>query len=453
MNTDPGSTSRAALQRQTPDTMLTNIFRHPPISETLTGSDVARLRHSLAVRAQTVQHRMEQALARRDIRKFKHLCTDAFASSGLRLWAHFKAVPERKAVRVALSRRVRECSLIDPFAGYARPWRRELPKPEPGQYREVFEFEPLDQARFYLVKLALDAIARAHPTLRCNPLQTLSFGGRSTACNTLFQALQGAPSGACFVQIDIRGFYPSIASEHLEKVLPLPREVIHRCVLTAQHLNRNRAHDCEPTIVLGGEGCKGADAIRSSSGMTDVLEEGVAMSTPHTEGRGSRRRFVPTGSATASTAGEIVMGGVLGRVDHPEGVLAALVYSDNIGVLCANRASAEAARDAYVRELERFEGGPFRVRVSIRGVSAGFPFLGYVFRAAGGRAVAEPQPDRLQQFELRLNERLLRACSSTDFTYVELMVKSYVAAFPLWSNGDAYQRRYQMHSFAASSAN
>ncbi len=418
--------------------MLTDIFRDVRLADALSAADVTRLRQALTARAKSIQQRMKGALAQGDLRKFKHLCSDGFRSSGMRLWAHFKALPDRPAAPLPLRLRVQQCASLDPFSAHPRPLRWQLPKSEPNQYRDVFEFEPLDQARFYLVKLALDAIARAHPTLHCTPSQTLSFGGRSTACNILFQALQTAPREACFVQIDVRSFYPSIASEYLEKVLPLPREVIHRCILTAPYLSKGPDRESEPTVVLWDGVYRGAGTIRSSTRMTDVLEAGVPPGAPHTEGRGSRRRFVPTGSATASIAGEIAMGGALGRVDHPEGVLAALVYSDNIGVLCANRASAGATADAYTHELERYEGGPFRVRCSIRPIGDGFPFLGYIFRSQDGRVIAQPRPEGRQAFELRWSERILRTRRDDEIRKAIQALHSYVAAFPLWTEGSAY---------------
>ncbi len=210
-----------------------------------------------------------------------------------------------------------------------------------------------DRACAVLIREALKPFARAHPRWACHPAQVLLSGGLPAACDHLRQSLNAAPSGAVFVQIDAKRFFPSIACEGLAGMTGLPPEVIHRH-LSVKHMD-----------------VRGRRSLQSALSVNEGIQRGE---TPAPSGVGREEGEmalggIATGSAASSLVAEMVMGHILRDAGSLPGLIALIVYSDNIGAVVRSREEALAVQAAVLVAFNRSRAGPFSAsKVSIKDV-------------------------------------------------------------------------------------
>ncbi|MBI2260290.1 MAG: hypothetical protein HYU62_01295 [Caulobacterales bacterium] len=370
------------------------------------------------------QNEIENRLTAGDLRAAKHKLRKMLSNRSVRLRCLVLAnsklpMADRRSIS-DLAERVHQ---ISPMTRRACPRAFALSKPDGGN-RPVFKFGLEDQACAILIREALKPFARAHPRLACHPAQVLLSGGLPVACEHLRRALDAAPSGAAFIQIDAKRFFPSIACEGLAGMTGLPPEVIHRH-LSVEHMD-----------VRGKRSLECALAINRN----DQRDETPAPSGVGREKRDAALGGIATGSAAASLVAEIVMGHILRDAGSLPGLIALIVYSDNIGAVVRTRQEALALQEAVLGAFSRSRAGPLSAsKVSIKDVATGFNFLGYRWRRQDGTVHAEPSKLRHQRWELGFADDLLFAFSGDDleqFTRLRMRLRAYANSKAEWSGRD-----------------
>lgn len=372
------------------------------------------------------QSEIENCLAAGDLRAAKHKLRKMLSNPSVRLrclvLANSKLPMEDRRSIADLAELVDQ---VTPMTRHARPRAFALPKPDGGR-RPVFKFGLEDRACAVLIREALKPFARAHPRLACHPAQVLLSGGLPVACEHLRHALDAAPSGAVFVQIDAKRFFPSIACEALARMTGLPPEVIHRH-LSVEHMDVRGKRSLENALSMNGQGQGGETPAPSGVGREkgDAALSGIA-----------------TGSAAASLVAEMVMGHILRDAGSLPGLIALIVYSDNIGVVVRSREEALAVQAAVLGAFSRSRAGPLSAsKVSIKDVATGFNFLGYRWRRQKGAIHAEPSRLRHERWEIGFADDLLFAFSGGSlepFDRLRSRLRGYANSKAEWAGRDKF---------------
>ena len=153
-------------------------------------------------------------------------------SKAVRLHALLAAQQQRRPNgRASMAECISLISSVDPLRRRAEAHTWPQPKsPGSTDTRRLNSFEHVDRACQTLIRLGLIPFARACPTRSCHPGQVLTFGGTPNACDALREAMQNAPASACFLHLDIRSYFDSVAAEVLGGITGLPPEIIHNQV-------------------------------------------------------------------------------------------------------------------------------------------------------------------------------------------------------------------------------
>jgi hypothetical protein len=258
----------------------------------------------------------------------------------------------------------------------------------------------------------------------------LLAGGTSTACDELRTALEAAPPEACFVHVDVKGFYAAIAVGAVAEITGLDRAVVHR------HLAFRPRRTWKGTY------------RRADIPLMDLVvsrREGLDRQEP--SGGGERPESgetvpaaLPTGSAAASIVAEMVMGDVLRDVGALRDALCILVYSDNIGVLAPSREAAQAIMEALLNVLRAHRAGPFSAsRATIDPIERGFDFLGYRWKVVAGEPKAEPKRARHEHWQLKTLTKA-QSGSAAEIDECIRSLRSYCAYFKHWEGAAEFER-------------
>ncbi|WP_183211773.1 hypothetical protein [Brevundimonas variabilis] len=321
-----------------------------------------------------------------------------------------------------------EC--VRPMSRVASPSGFALPKPE-GGYRPVFEFGLEDRACAVLIREALKPFARAHPQLACHPAQVLLSGGLPVACEHLRQALDAAPSGAVFIQIDAKRFFPSIACEGLAGMTGLPPEVIHRH-LSVEHMDVRGKRSLENALSMKGN---------------DQGDETPAPSGVGREKGDAALGGIATGSAAASLVAEMVMGHILRDAGSLPSLIALIVYSDNIGAVVRTREEALALQEAVLGAFSRSRAGPLSAsKVSIKDIATGFNFVGYRWQQQGESLTAEPSRRKHEFWQLTFSTDLLEAglgINRADANHFRRRLTGYANSKQEWAGRDRFLAEWE----------
>lgn len=375
-------------------------------------------------RLKRFQTEITNRLVQNDLRGARHKLRKMIANRSVRL--HCLVVANRKLPtpeRLAFDDLAGLIGAVCPMSRRASPQGFSLSKPD-GSRRPVFKFGLEDRACALLIREALKPFARAHPKTACHPAQVLLSGGLPAACDHVRQALDAAPPGSVFVQIDAKRFFPSIACEGLAAMTGLPPEVIHRH-LSVRHMDVRGRRSLEHTLSRYDQRSETPASTEAGREMEDVALSGIA-----------------TGSAAASLVAEMVMGHILRDAGSLPGLVALIVYSDNIGAVVRTPEEALAVQAAVLVAFNRSKAGPlFASKVSIKDVAKGFNFLGYRWIKHGLIISAEPSRLRHERWQVQFGNDVLFALSADDLTtFDRLRVRAhqYARSKSMWAGQDAW---------------
>src|SRR6266704_3207282 len=198
----------------------------------------------------------------------------------------------------------------------------------PGKLRPTLDFGIENRALQYLVRSVLYAIAELHPR------QFATRGGPPAAIAQVAKAIKAGNLWAR--EIDIKDFYPSFDGNKLVDLIPIPKRVIER-VLLSRHL-----HIVPSTLHHTTASCFGpAD---TDQGEVSPLEKYLA----------DARRGIPQGSAASPILAEMLLAPVLHQVPTGGEVVA---YADNILVLTKSESDAVAMTESLEIALKKHPAG------------------------------------------------------------------------------------------------
>lgn len=391
----------------------------------------AAVRQHARERLRRFQKEIENRLEDGDLRAARHKLRKMLANRSVRLRSLIVANRKEPVQgRRDLAQLVELIDSVAPMIRHASPVGFALSKPD-GGHRPVFKFGLEDRACAVLIREALKPFARAHPRLACHPAQVLLSGGLPVACEHLRQALDAAPSGAVFLQIDAKRFFPSIASEGLAGMTGLPPEVIHRH-LSVEHMDVRGKRSLASALAINGN---------------DQGDETPAPSGVGREKRDAALGGIATGSAAASLVAEMVMGHILRDAGSLPGLIALIVYSDNIGAVVRTREEALALQEAVLGAFSRSRAGPLSAsKVSIKDVATGFNFLGYRWRRQEGTVHAEPSRLRHERWEIGFADDLMFALSADEiavFDRFRTRLRGYANSKREWAGRTKFMARWE----------
>ena len=287
------------------------------------------------------------------------------------------------------------------------------------QFRPVMAFGIENRALQYLTGAAIAARADLHP------MQFAVNGGRDAAVQRACEALA---SGFIYVaEMDIQNCYSSFNGKKIQALLPIPKEVTEKVVLS-QFLNLY-------PLDQWSQSWDDPDVIEIMCG--DDLAEA--------------RQGIAQGSAVSSIVAEIVLAPVLANIPK-KGV--ALAYADNILLMAKNAEDAVSMNIALRDLLIAHPAGPLKLKKpKVYKPGQSVDFLGYRLRSQGGKYDIEPTSENLKKFKTRFSRDLKQLQSKgQDVKFKKkttLRLKQYVmswsGAFALWS-GAVKHRKIHMEN-------
>lgn len=294
--------------------------------------------------------------------------------------------------------------------------RWEPKKNNDHDFRTIMNFGIEHRALQYMVSSCLKAQANLHP------MQFAIHCGRQAAVQRAYDLML---SGYEYVtEMDIANCYPSFNGEKLAGLLPLPKEVTEKIILS-NHFSLHPANMC-------------CQSWGTTEEMLDLFSEDLT----------EARRGIAQGSAASNVVAEILLSSVLAQL--PEcGV--ALSYADNILLLTKSNQEAVSMRKALGSVLHAHPAGPLALKEpKIYEPGQAVDFLGYSITVGKSGAVIEPSKENLWKFKSEFEAKLKKvsAKSISLVTYdkqvneLKTYVKSWSNAFALWPLAKQHRQQY-----------
>jgi hypothetical protein len=342
-----------------------------------------------------LRRRIENALSAGNHRRAKGL-TRLYLSS-------FEA--KRVAVRRANKKmhsdcripRNKECELaakLDPWRGTDEPARVRPKFKAKGGFRPIFNFGIENRALQKLVGNALKPWSRH----QISPVQFAVRGGRHKACQAV---LKGLDQGHVWVtQLDIRSCYQSFEAEKIPELLPLPKEVTEKVILS-RYLTINPSH-----YTMG-------------HGTASLLAEA--------------RRGIPQGSAASSLVAEMLLAPIAHAL--PDGKCLTM-YGDNFLGLSHSKQGAVTILKTLRSALSSHPAGPLLPSIDKpQHAKKGFEFLGYwYYKNNAGVFKAKPTQRNSKEFVERVTAymEIIGSLEEDKLNEACRYVRSWTRAFGLW---------------------
>jgi hypothetical protein len=255
----------------------------------------------------------------------------------------------------------------------------------PGKFRPTLDFGIENRALQYLVLSVLYAITELHPR------QFATRGGPPAAITEVAKAIKAGSLHAR--EIDIKDFYPSFDGKKLVDLIPIPKRVIER-VLISEHLN----------IVPG---TLHHTTMFSSNGAADT-DQGVG--SPLETYLADARRGIPQGSSVSPIVAEMLLAPVLHQVPAGGEVVA---YADNILVITKNDGDADSMTESLGIALKTHPAGQLWPKIKSFPPGGPIEFLGHRLTADEDGLRIQPTADNREEFERRMNRGLAHLKGST----------------------------------------
>lgn len=354
--------------------------------------------------------RLRSALARGDIAIAEKIAADILRQPSTALWAACEQWP-----RLDFAEKFARIELIDCFAA-AHSVREKLVPKRSGAMRRTLKSSAIDRARQKLLRLALSGSAV--------DVRPASW---PAACEEAREAIKSAPPVAHFAVMDVRDAFGAVSHEFALSLAPhVPAAALRATLLEAfpraqqtcglegvEEENQNHETITDRT-----------DAFSMYSGGCP-LRAGAGGPEPQTLNarRGSPQVGLPQGNSLSSMFAEAALKDALPTLSAGATLIR---FADDLLIIGEEREAARRAEDAIRQSLIEARSGPFHCRSPSHGPLKSVSFLGYRFHKIGGGILAEPDPERREQFEIRIMSLALEGMD------VERRLRGYLASFHLW---------------------
>jgi hypothetical protein len=298
-----------------------------------------------------------------------------------------------------------------------------------GQFRPTMDFGIQNRALQYLVLSVLYAIAELHP------YQFATRGGVPAAIARVAKAIKAG--NLYTAEIDIKDFYPSFDGTKLADLIPLPKRVIER-VLLSEHLNI--VASTIPTLIQAPFGHANAD------------QEGVL---PPGKYVANARRGFPQGSGASPTLAEMLLARVLHHLP-PRGEVVA--YADNILLMARNESDLALMTESLRIALEGHPAGQLWPKINNFPLGGPIGFLGHQITTHDDRVCIQRTVENTQKFESRMTPGLLRLeqlelapeVRRSIVRELKSDLSSHVSNFRLCDDIETYRQHWWMQIMSAS---
>ncbi|HEX9323365.1 MAG TPA: reverse transcriptase domain-containing protein [Xanthobacteraceae bacterium] len=270
-----------------------------------------------------------------------------------------------------------------------------IPKGQ-GKFRPTLDFGIENRALQYLIKSILYAVADLHPR------QFATRGGVPAAITEVATAIKAGNLHAR--EIDITDFYPSFDGNKLVDLIPVPKKVVER-VLLSEHLNIVPSESLHHT------------ATHASNGAADTHPGG---GFPLEQYLADARRGIPQGSSVSPIVAEMLLAPVLHQVPAGGEVVA---YADNISVIAKNDGDADSMTESLGIALQTHPAGQLWPKIKSFPPGGPIECLGHRLTTDHGGLRIQPTAANREEFESRMNRGLarLKASSLSPATRAEIV--------------------------------
>lgn len=326
--------------------------------------------------------------------------------------AHDAMRPDRRPNEAKLEAIARD---LNPWKGTDEPVLVHLtPKASHPHYRAVLEFGIKHRALQYLARDILIALLKLHPN------QYGTCGGTHAAIRQTKQALRDGYLWA--VELDIKDCFPSFDGKELHKLLPLPKEMIDKVIISGclNLMPGNLLH------YYGPEDDHEGDPIALTAALS------------------SARRGIPQGSATSPLIAEAMVAIALKQVPLLGVIIA---YLDNTLLLAKSENDVVCMTEALGAAFAQHPVG--RLRPYPRVFKPGEPveFLGHRLKRINGIVRIEPDDDNREKFEAEVKSEIAYLITATlpDATRakrlerLEEYIRSWTANFKLCDDIEVFR--------------
>lgn len=280
------------------------------------------------------------------------------------------------------------------------------PKSADGDFRVVLDFGIEQRALQELVSQVLKVQSETHPH------QFAVRGGKEAAIQLAAKALEAGY--AYVIETDITDCYPSFNQSKVMDLLPLPKEVSKKVIISKELPIKIGNHP------LNGIGPDGVESIAEA------------------------QQGLPQGSSASPFVVEVLLAPVLSQL--PEGGLV-VAYADNFLVMAQDANGAAATSLALGSALTSHPAGPLWPKLpKMYAPGQAIEFLGYRLQIKNGKCRISPSARNMQKFEDKFKRALRRITKaptvSMRHVYIRKAVdytRSWCAGFGLWHEAHGHQ--------------
>lgn len=307
--------------------------------------------------------------------------------------------------------------------------RPKAKKNNPHESRLIMEFGIENRSLQYLLLPCIAARADLDPN------QYFINGGRDAAMQHVHDALLAGFDHV--VEMDIKNCYPSFNGEKLSGLLPIPKGMYERVILS-RDLNLYPEN-------LFGEGNQFCNVPYEDS---YVLEEIIA----------EARQGIAQGSAVSGLVAEVLLAPVIGQLPK---LGIALTYADNILIMARTAEDAVSMSKALRMLLHEHPAGPLKLNEqNLWKPGYGGQFLGYRLTLHKNTVHFAPSHKNYSKFMHRFTTELKRtrrpgisdSVKQHRIDALRKYVMGWSCGFSLWSGVEQHRKKHlsQINEAAAS---
>ncbi len=350
---------------------------------------------------------------------------------------------------------------LNPWHGTREPVKVFAARKPSGGRRPIMDFGLRNRALQYLARAAAEPFAQLHPG-------QYALRGTQNAVRDLLHAMNDHHH---VTVTDIRDAYGSFDADAVVRLVPLPRVVAQRTLVSCglnlvfKHKDLNSTEAAEKAAREAVEGQVNPFEPSLASGVCDALAlQGAAlgneghdarcspyMSYAHGQFMTSARRGIPQGSAVSALICEMLLAPVMRAMPAETRIVS---YADDIAMPARTNAEAQRNELDLGRALRCSPAGSLTEKYCrTTTTDQGFAFLGYWLDTKHGAPRARPTHENLREFEDTLEHHYCQiidgevqhGCLCTpDHRKIDALlsfVRGWSQAFSCWPVARRYAER------------